>query len=252
MGISLIAGCLAGEGFIRLQERKQTSQLIKNQMNVIQFSLENQPLVKLTCGIFFTTILARRVLSKLGTSLGDRKSWIKVCAHSSISILETYIFSIPFLLGTGIYIARKEGIRFLLTKLQNLYDLLKQVEVFIANSVSDPSGLAGEVRDELKEGIIGVSKAAQSIAFNDDPEVIKTINQEIDDFEEHIKGLILKIPEFEAKLNACVERLKDVQKEFVLELDSVENRSSQIEKLLNERDVRIFLRKNYTHNFNRQ
>ncbi|MCB1116737.1 MAG: hypothetical protein KDK71_09735 [Chlamydiia bacterium] len=118
-------------------------------------------------------------------------------------------------MATVIYIARRDAALAFLKGLKRLYDLLKDLESFISESLSDPSRFVEKFSSEIAKELEEINEVAQAIIFHNEPEAIKDINQEISSFEEHLKILQSKMPEFEQKLEILLKKIQENQAKFL-------------------------------------
>ena len=114
------------------------------------------------------------------------------------------------------------------------YCALINLKVF---SFSDPDQLIQQTQQELREELSGIYESAQFILFANEPEVISTISQEIDDFEKHLRRLATKMPLFERKLETAQQLLRKTQQDLKVQISTIEHQSEQLDQLFSEMDT---------------
>ncbi len=230
--VPLVAGLCVGMGAHRGIQSRSCPDFVQNRFEVAQAALKSQPVVRMVCVISFLLILTSKVLVRLNKRLIGRTSRSFRLVKFLASAMGAYRISIPFLLGITLSLSRTECLENFFKRLKSLYALLERTENFISNSLSDPEALMTRIGEGLKDGIIGLGEAAESMLFANDPEVIQKISQELSDFEDHLEKFVGILPEFEKKLEGCKALLQKYREELAEEIGEMENQSAELEKLI--------------------
>lgn len=198
--------------------------------------LQDQCCLTLVSVAFFTNVLCRVVIPRAQSLLTNRKGFIVRCAQASLSIVGLCTFSNTFVLTTVIYVARRNAVVIFLEGLKKLYYLLKELEIFISESLSDPSQVVEKFSSEIAKELEEINEVAQAIIFHNEPGVIKDIDQEISSFEEDLKVLQSKMPEFEEKFEILLKKIQENQEKLSSELSLIETQAKKLAELVNEID----------------
>lgn len=236
MLIPALAGVLIGEGLSRVQQREICPKFVKERMDSLTSPLNETPLAKIILGVFLATVLSHLSLSIVSRGLKDRVNLISTPCQKVASLLGAYRTSIPMLLSLITYLGRRKALIGLLKYLENLYELVQKISNFFVSSASNPDELIEKARQELREGIQGICESARYMIFANEPAVIRTIDREIGDFEEHLRTLGEKMPRFERKLETAKELLSRTRQELTLQINAMEQQSEEVSQLFETLD----------------
>jgi hypothetical protein len=237
MVLPLVAGVLVGEGLFRFQRSESCLTFVNRSITPLLEPLKSVQIAKLACVIFATTVLSHISLTIVAKSLKERVTFISMPLQLIASALGAYRYSIPLLLGTVVYLSRRDAIILFIRQFEGFYELFEQINVFFLHSLSDPDQLIEKAQQELREGLSGIYESTQFILFANEPEVISTISQEINIFEKHLRSLATKIPLFEKKLETVQQLLRKTQQDLMLEISNIEHQSEELDQLFSEMDA---------------
>lgn len=236
MIIPIAAGALFSEGISRFKKSESCPAPVQQCMNTLVNPLKEAPLAKIVFGVFVATIFSHLSLSIVAKCLKGRITLISTPCQWMASLFGAYRTSIPMLLSIAIYLGRREVLVELLKCLEGLYGLLQQISDFFVHSASNPDEMLEKARQELREGIQGIGESAQYMIFANEPAVIRTIDREIDDFEQHLRSLGEKMPLFERKLETAKQLLSRTRQELTLQINTMEQQSEELSQLFAKLD----------------
>lgn len=236
MLIPALTGILIGEGLSRIQQRETCPKCVKERMDSLINPLNETPLAKIILGVFVATVLSHLSLSIIGKGLKDRVNFISTPCQKVASLLGTYRISIPMLLSIITYLARRKALVEFLKRLEDLWGLVQEIGNFFGGSAFNSNEFIDKAKQELTEGIQGVCESAIYMIFANEPAVIRTIDREIGDFEEHLRTLGEKMSIFERKLETMKQLLSQTHQELTLHINEMEKQLEEVHHLFETLD----------------